>query len=126
MNVTPEELAPWVAIAVSAGSFCYAWMNGRSKKMDEEIQGIRKSHKDDHEATTIRLAATKAEIDSLKDRLTRVEADMAHLPDKDVTHRLEMALGAMQAEMRELNAKVRPISAMADRIQEVMVEKVMS
>ncbi|WP_315742785.1 MULTISPECIES: DUF2730 family protein [unclassified Bradyrhizobium] len=126
MNVTLNDLAPWVAIAVSAASFFYAWSNSRSKKIDEDLASIRKAQKDDHEATTIRQAAVKAEVDSIKDRVTRVEADMAHLPDKDVTHRLEMALGAMQAEMRELNAKVRPISAMADRIQEVMVEKVMS
>ncbi|WP_316191273.1 MULTISPECIES: DUF2730 family protein [unclassified Bradyrhizobium] len=126
MNVSLNELAPWVAIAMSIASLVYAVLNGRSKKIDDEMQALRKAHKDEYDATTIRIAATKAESDQVKDRLTRLEADMAHLPDKDVTHRLEMALGSMQAEMRELNAKVRPIAAMADRIQEVMVEKVMS
>ncbi|WP_316171074.1 DUF2730 family protein [Bradyrhizobium sp. SZCCHNRI1058] len=121
-----NELAPWFAIAISFVSLAYSILNGRSKKIDDDIQQVKKGHKDDHDATTIRLAAMKAEFDQVKDRLTRVETEMAHLPDKDVTHRLEMALASMQTEMRGLNEKVKPIAAMADRIQEAMLEKVMS
>ncbi|UFZ05493.1 DUF2730 family protein [Bradyrhizobium ontarionense] len=126
MNVNLSELAPWVAVAVSIGSLVYAILNGRTKKIDEEIAAINRGNKESYDSVAIRFAGVKAEVDQVKDRLTRVEADMAHLPDKDVTHRLEMALASMQTEMRGLNEKVKPIAAMADRIQEAMLEKVMS
>lgn len=126
MNVNVTDLAPWVAIVVSILSAIYAALNGRSKKVDADMADLRKDHKADHDATAIRLSAMKSENDMLKERITRVESEIEHLPDKDATHRLEMALASMQTEMRGLSEKVKPISAMADRIQEAMLDKVMS
>jgi hypothetical protein len=55
-----------------------------------------------------------------------MERDIVHLPDKDTTHRLEIALGKMESELGKLSERVRPIAAMADRMQDAMMEKVMS
>jgi hypothetical protein len=66
------------------------------------------------------------QLGMLENRVTVVERDIAHLPDKDVTHRLEIALGKMESELGKLSERVKPISAMADRMQEAMLEKVMS
>lgn len=121
-----NDFAPWIAILIAAASFLYPILNGRSKKIDARLDAIEAAQKHDREQAIIRTAAVKAESDLVKDRVVKLEADMAHLPDKDVTHRLEMTLAAVQTEMGRLSERVKPIAAMAERIQEVMVEKVMS
>ncbi|MET4199108.1 MULTISPECIES: hypothetical protein [unclassified Bradyrhizobium] len=120
------DWAPWVSIAIALAAFLYPILNGRAKKIDARLDSIEKTQKDDREAAIVRTSVVKAESDMVKDRVVKLEADMAHLPDKDVTHRLEMALAGMQTEVGKLTERMKPIAAMADRIQEAMVEKVMS
>lgn len=124
--MTVNDFAPWIAILIAAASFLYPILNGRSKKIDARLAAIEETQKHDRDAATVRTAAVSAETGMVKDRVVKLEADMAHLPDKDVTHRLEVALGEMKAEMGRLGEQVKPIAAMAGRIQEAMIEKVMS
>lgn len=63
-------------------------------------------------------------IDRLEDRVTRAESDIRHLPDKDKTHDLEKAIGALQGEVRVLSERIKPIAAISDRLQDAMLEKV--
>ncbi len=102
------DLAPWVAIAVSIGALLRSQFSGRSKEVDQ------------------RIGIVIADLSLAKDKITRIEGELKHLPDKDSTHRLEIALGKMEAELGKLAAQVKPIAHMADRMQEAMLEKVMS
>lgn len=124
MNV--NEWAPWVSIAIALSAFLYPILNGRSKKIDARLESIENTQKEDRDAAIVRVAAVQAEYNMVKDRVVKLEADMAHLPDKDVTHRLEIALSDMKSEVGKLTERMKPIAAMADRIQEAMVDKVMS
>ena len=124
--MNPNDWAPWVSIAIAVAAFLYPILNGRSKKIDARLESIEATQKADREAAIVRTAAVQAEHSLVKDRVVKLEADMAHLPDKDVTHRLEMALADMKSEVGKLTERMKPIAAMADRIQEAMVDKVMS
>lgn len=103
-----SDLPPWIAIALSLGALLRAHFGARTKEVD------------------LRIGVVAAKVDLAEDRIVKLEADMAHLPDKDVTHRLEMALSDMKSEVGKLTERMKPIAAMADRIQEAMVDKVMS
>jgi hypothetical protein len=102
------DLAPWAGFAVSIAALLRAHFNGRSKELDQ------------------RIGIIIADMALSKDKITRIEGELKHLPDKDSTHRLELALGKVEAEMGKLAAQVKPIAHMADRMQEAMLEKVMS
>ncbi|MGW1423635.1 DUF2730 family protein [Bradyrhizobium manausense] len=123
MNV--NDWAPWVSIVVALAAFLYPILNGRSKKIDARMASIEETQKHNHEQALLRTVAVQAETATVRDRVTKLETEVEHLPDKDVTHRLEMLLAGVQTEVRGLSERVKPIAAMADRIQEAMVDKVM-
>lgn len=103
-----SALAPWIAIAIAAISLWYSISNNRSKD------------------TNLKIGVVAGKLDLLEDRVTIVENDLKHLPDKDTTHRLEIALGKVETEMGRLSERMKPIANMADRMQEAILEKVMS
>ncbi len=110
-----EALAPWIAIACSVINIGYTIVISRSRKNDERF-----------ESQALRIGTIVAEAELLKDRVIVVENDMKHLPDKEVTHRLEVQLSNVNGQLAQLSERVKPIAAMADRMQEAMLEKVMS
>jgi demethoxyubiquinone hydroxylase (CLK1/Coq7/Cat5 family) len=121
-----NEYAPWFAIAVAAASLIYTIVTSRSKKHGEDIAAIKRSiGVVESQVMEVKQSADQR-VDKVEDRVTRVEAEMEHLPDKDVTHRLEIALTKMNGEMAAMKESIKPISAMAARIQEAIIEKVSS
>ncbi|MCX5512265.1 hypothetical protein C3941_09350 [Kaistia algarum] len=73
-----------------------------------------------------RAAADQQLADRIADgarRLDRVETDMRHLPDKEVTHRMELTLAALKMEISVLSERLHPVAAISDRLQEFMLEK---
>jgi predicted nucleic acid-binding Zn-ribbon protein len=102
-----NALAPWAAVIIAAASLLYAIFSNRSKDQDKKFASLGR------------------EVDSVKDRVAKVENDLTHLPDKSVTHRLELHMAEMKAEMAQLTERMKPISAMASRIQDAVLEKVM-
>lgn len=68
------------------------------------------------------LAETVERIDQMEDRLVRVESDLEHLPDRDTTHRLEMAIARLEGRLETMNARLDPVAAMAARVQDMALE----
>jgi hypothetical protein len=114
---------PWIAVAISAASLAYTILTGRSKKYDERLKAIEEKHKYDHDALSLKVGTVVAAAELLQDRVIVIENDMKHLPDKEVTHRLERAILEMRGEVGRLTEQVRPISHMASRMQDAMMEK---
>lgn len=102
-----SDLPPWIAIALSFGALLRAHFGARSKEVD------------------LRIGVLTSKLDLVEDRVTIVENDLKHLPDKETTHRLELSIAEMRTEMRGLSEKMKPLGAIADRIQDAVMEKVM-
>lgn len=71
----------------------------------------------------------RAEIDELfrrvnvvEGRVTKTEADLHHMPDKDSVHELKLAMADMKGQMAVIIERVGPIKAIAERLQDVMLE----
>lgn len=83
-------------------------------------------------AMSIWVVATKrnrAEIDELfrlsnehGGRITKAEADLRHMPDKESVHELKLAMADMKGQMAVIIERVGPIKAIAERLQDVMLE----
>ena len=116
-------LLPWLAVALSAASLAYTIYTGRSKKFDERFEKLERSHEEYARSTDIRIGAIVGEASALKDRVIVIENDFTHLPDKEVTHRLERAILEMRGEVGKLSEQVKPIAHMASRMQDAMLEK---
>lgn len=117
-----NELLPWAGPAIALAGFVYMVYMNRKKASTEALQAIDAKVAEKAERDTVALHT--ATIDILKDRVTRIETDFKHLPDKDATHSLQVAISEMRGEVKQLRESIRPVAAMADRIQEAMIDQV--
>lgn len=118
-----NTLAPWFAVAVAIASLLYSIFNGRSKDSAAKFDGLRKEVNDEFSDANGKIAVLAGKIDLAEDRISRAENELTHLPDKETTHRLELALAEMRIEMKGLSEQMKPINAIAARIQEGIFEK---
>lgn len=58
-----------------------------------------------------------------ENRVTRLEGQIDSLPDRDVTHRLELSLSEMRGELKVLAQRLEPVAATSERLQEYLLEQ---
>ena len=97
------NLPAWIAIVISAGTLLFSIINSRSKAASEN------------------LAAVSERVTSHEERLTVVEADMKHLPSKDTAYELRLAIMEMNGQVQLLGERIKPVAAIADRLQETII-----
>jgi hypothetical protein len=100
-----DTLLKLAALAMSVASFAYAWTSARSKATAEKVEAIDQR------------------VIAVTGRVTKLESDIEHLPDKDTLHRLEIAIAEMSGEMRVLAEKINPVSAISERLQDYLLER---
>lgn len=61
-------------------------------------------------------------VDAHELRLGRVESELQHLPDKDTAHRLEMAVARLEGRLETMDERLKPVAAIASRMQDVLIE----
>lgn len=121
--MTINDWTPWVGFAMSVATLLYTIFNGRSKKTEERFIAIEA--KVETKASKDHVGVLAGKLDVVEDKVTIVQNDFKHLPDKDVTHRLELVIGEMRSEMGQLTERMKPIAQMASRMQDAILEKVM-
>ena len=117
-------LVPWLGVGLAALSLIYTITTNRANRNDEKFVSVET--KVGEKASKDYVAELAKKVDVVEDKVSIIQNDLRHLPDKDTTHRLEFALGKMESEMGRLNERMKPIASMADRMQEALIEKVMS
>lgn len=115
-----NALLPWFSLVLAAASFWYAISNNRSKDTSEKFEAI--DLKMDTKATKDETNALAQKVDKVEDRVTVVENDLRHLPDKDATHRIELAMADLRTELRAVSEGMKPIKAIGDRLQDFVLD----
>ena len=114
------SLAQWVGILISLAGFAAGVWAALGRKTMEQILDLKK-------AKAEALAKVEADIASVKERMNRhearigsLESDFRHLPDKDIVHRIEIAIARLEGRIGQMDERLKPISAVADRWQDFM------
>lgn len=94
-----------VATFIGIGSFLYAWLTSGSKTNAEQLNGV-----------TARLAA-------VEDRLTKIDAEMAHLPDEKALMELKLDLTEMKGTFGRLEESITGITRTVHRVEEYLLKK---
>lgn len=100
-----EPLHSWLALVLSIIALSYNILSGRSKVASEKV------------------AALTSRVDEAEARLTLIEADMKHLPSKDTTHELRIAISELNGQVQLLGERIKPVAAISDRLQEAIISK---
>jgi hypothetical protein len=120
------EFLPWmpvIAVLLSGVALWRAFASDRSKANNDRFLAIET--KLENKAESSKVGILTAKVDMVEDKVALVQNDLKHLPDKDVTHRLELVIGELRSEVGKLSEQVKPIAHMANRMQEAILEKVM-
>lgn len=117
-----NDMVPWIGIAISLATLAYTILSSRSKANFSRVREIERKLND--KADGVSQAALAGKVDIVEDRVTRVETDMKHLPGKDIAHKLEVSLTELSGRVEMLTERLVPVTAMASRIQEALIERV--
>lgn len=74
-------------------------------------------------ATREQVAETSKKVEAVEDRVSRIEGQLEHLPDREVTHRLEIGLTEIRGELAAMNEKFKPVAATMTRVQDFLMER---
>jgi predicted nucleic acid-binding Zn-ribbon protein len=116
-----QEYAGYASAIVAVVMFIASIINNRSKANNDRVQKIETALGD--KANAIAVSALTLKVDTVEDRLVRIESDLKHLPDTKVTHRMELAIESLRADVKVLAANLKPVSAIAERMQDEMLER---
>lgn len=83
----------------------------------------RPRQKIDGKADAIHVGTLSGKLDLLEDRTTRIESDLRHLPDHSTVNELQNMISKLSGEVGVLSERIRPVAAIADRLQEKILEQ---
>ena len=115
----PAILNPWVVLAVGMLGLATTIWNLVSKpgaKAQADVVELGK--KVDTLARDL-----SGKVDKVEERIAVIEAEMEHLPDRDATHRLELAIAKLEGRFDALDERLKPVAAMASRFQDFLEEE---
>jgi len=113
-----QELLPYLSPAIALCALAVSLYAMRRQR----FIGLENRIAEKAEGTTV--AALAGKVDLLEDRATKIESALEHLPSKDATHKLQVSLTMLQGQVETLTEKIKPVTAMASRIQDVLIEQV--
>lgn len=70
-----------------------------------------------------RLTKAESKLIEYDRRIQAVENEMKHLPDRDMAHRLELAVEKMSGRLDTMAETLKPIRATTERMNELLVEQ---
>ncbi|WP_048646588.1 DUF2730 family protein [Nitratireductor soli] len=56
-------------------------------------------------------------------RLQAVESKIEHMPDSGSAHRLELAIERLNGRIETLDERLKPVAAISERMQELLLEQ---
>lgn len=115
-------VAQWAGACVAFLAFVVSIRAMMNKPNQERLEEIKTSLSNIDERMRNEDARIFNRLDAVESRCSSIEAELRHLPSKDAMHNLEKALLKMEGKIDVISAKVEPIKAISERIQENMME----
>lgn len=103
-----ESLDLWLKIIVSAlsvGAITFSWLTSRSAANTKQLQTL---HERDEQQ---------------EKRIQRLESDIAHLPDKETVHRIELSVEQMRGDIHGMREGFKAVERTAVRIDEYFMDR---
>lgn len=115
LNINP--LVVWAAAIstlLGVGTTIYNLMTAGARKNDTRIADLTCKVDDTEKALTVKLTEGERRMQRIEDRLTTV-------PTAEMMHRLELNHATMMGELGMMSERLKPVAAIAERMQEVLM-----
>lgn len=121
MDVEFGNVAQWIALAISLITVAWGAITVRTKAAADKVDLLEKAMAD--KASTGRMAAAEDRLARMDSRLTALENELRHLPSRDQTHKLEIAIAQMSGQLNVMSERLSPVAAISERLQEYLLEE---
>lgn len=108
-----ESFLPWFGPLIAAIALVHSLYSHYASAASKKLH-----------ATERKITAANERVTGIENRVVKIENDLQHMPDKDSTHRLEMSMADMNTELRVLAERIKPVAAVSERLQELLMERV--
>lgn len=98
------------------------WLYRRDADQTADLAKFRLDVARDYVAVS-KFNRVEARVEATAQEVSRQREVINLLPDKETAHRLELSLEAMRGEVRVLAEQIKPVSAISERLQEIMMER---
>lgn len=105
-----------IATFIAIGSVVYTWLTAGSKTNSDDLKKMRETHTDE-------MKGVKDAVDAVETRLTKIEADMAHLPDEKALMELKLDITAMKGSFGRMEESISGITRTVHRVEEYLLKR---
>ena len=105
--MTPQEMLPWISLAlglIALLGHAKGYFSSGEKTLGDRVK-----------------MAEKKLIEHDR-RIQAVEGEIKHLPDRETTHRMELAMSEINGKLNVMAERLKPIEAIGERLQETLME----
>jgi hypothetical protein len=108
----PGVIAEWGSFVV-AGLALAVSIFSASRSSDEKRWAENSRHH----------AELYAQVHDHTARIAALQADLEHVPNKDVTYRLETSMARLEGELKVMAESLKPVARISERLQEFLLEQ---
>jgi len=72
---------------------------------------------------TTRVEKAETKLVEYDRRIQSIEGEIKHLPDRETTHRMELAMSEINGKLNVMAERLKPIEAIGERLQETLMEQ---
>jgi len=120
------DMVPWlsgISLVVALSTTLWNIFQSPAKKNATEIGSVKESIAVLRREAFAECKLVDDKADAIGGRVSHLETMMQQMPDKDSQHRLELSVSDMRGEFKEMRADLRPVAAIAERMQEMLIQQ---
>lgn len=111
MTIDGDMLIKALTLVVSVGGALYAWVMSQGKAHEPRLKELND-----------RIAAGETKLAAAEGRITKLEGEMVHLPDKDMVHRIELGMKDMQSRIEAQAEVVKAVERTMQRVETFLLD----
>ena len=122
MNLT--ELHPVITMLASVcavAAAIYTLFTRPGTKAQEAVEVLSK--RVDGKADAEDLDRALAKVDGAEERIAVLENEIRHLPDREMTHAMELTLRDVQGQLAVLTERIIPMAKTTERLQDFLLSQ---
>lgn len=115
------NLAQIASALLSLVTLTYVIISARSKASNDKVaklEGVVEGRASKSVVEAIELRVREVERQQIE-----MESNLSHLPDREMAHRMEMAIARLEGRLETLDERLKPVAAIGDRLQEFLLEQ---
>lgn len=128
--MTPDLIGNWIGAvlgAIALATVIYNWFTSGEKSVAADLAASKVSQAaalaEFKVSQALEVGKLRDAIDVHDSRIQQLENEMKHLPDRDQTHRLELAVQKLTGQMETLDERLKPVAAISNRLQEFLIDQ---